>query len=663
MSPREVFWRLGNKCTDLKDAYAIRHGKFPTVQDAIGSENGQSFTPQFRLSLHSPDEDRHNCSQFNWSWAEHLLTKANLILENKLTYFHLQEHDHGDPIQWNRDHGSDIAAPLDLSMKIDYRDVQEAGDCKLVWEPNRHQHLVVLGRAYRVSGQRKYAEAVQEHFESWLDQCPYGYGMNWRSPMELSIRLVNWVWALDLTLESGIFNGEFRDRILHSVYLHLHDVTRKYSKGSSANNHLIGEAAGVFIATSYFSQLKNVKEWQKQSYEILCREIELQTFADGCNKELALEYQFFVLQFFLICGIVGKWCGKDFPQRYWDNLEKQLLFIGRLQEGGGSPIFYGDADDGYVLNLGDSHTDPRPLLGIGALLFHNSQLKAWAPEYSETLYWLFGASGYERFKAIDTFSVNKRIFSHQFPDSGFYMLQSGNRDCDDHISVLFDCGPLGFGAIAAHGHADALSFTLKAFNEDILVDPGTYDYFTYPELRRYFKSTIAHNTIEVDGVDQSVVLGLFLWGKRAESECLSWQPEQNGGLVKGQQNGYMRLKDPVLHYRTLHLDGDNRILRITDEIICKSKHTLRLPFHFAPNCILEQIDSTRYHFSGLNGSGSICLDPRVSIEIYKGNLNPPLGWCSNGYHRKQPSPTLLARVEINGNIKLSTSIILNDPLS
>ena len=659
MSPDEILWRIQGKGIDWIDGYRISRGKFPPLDEAISPMNRARWQPPFRVSdLKVGDCAGNHSSPEEQTWCNELISQADNIAEHKLSYFHLRDHDHGHPVQWNKDHDSNITAPMQLAQKIDYRDFNEAGDCKLVWEPNRHQHLVVLARAYRASGNQNYTEAIKEQIESWLDQCPYGYGMNWRSPMELSIRLINWVWAIDLTLESGIFSGAFRDQLFHSIYLHLREVTRKYSQGSSANNHLIGEAGGVFIATSYFPQLNNAKKWQNESFKILCREITLQTFEDGSNKELALEYQFFVIQFFLLCGLVGRWCGKDFPPQYWRNIEQQLLFIGRLQEGDGNPVFYGDADDGYVLNLGDSHTDPKPLLAAGALLFNNGQFKTWVPDYPQSLHWLFGAAGREQFASAATSEGDIPLLSHAFRDSGFYLLQDGRPNTNERISVLFDCGQLGFGAIAAHGHADALSFTLKAFGEDILIDPGTYDYFTYPEWREYFKSTLAHNTMEVDGQDQSVMRGLFLWGKRATARCLDWQQSDNGGLVKGEHDGYGRLQDPVMHRRTLLLDGKQRCLQIIDEVGAKGQHTIRLAFHFAPTCTLEQLDETEFRITGQNGCATLHLDKILSAKIFHGNLQPLIGWESNGYHQKQPCSTLVAGADICGDTTMSCSVTL-----
>lgn len=229
---------------------------------------------------------------------------------------------------------------------IDYRDFAVTGDCKFVWEPNRHHQLVVLGRAYRATGDVHYAAAIKEQLGSWLEQCPYGIGMNWRSPLELGVRLINWAWALDLVRDSGVLDEALRTRLLNSAYLHLWEISRKYSRGSSVNNHLVGEAAGVYIGSTYFHNLKHATRWRARSREILCEEILRQTYPDGCTREQALGYHMFVLQFFLLAGLVGRWSGEDFPPAYWERLEPMFAFVGAMSEGGRTLPMLGDCDDG-----------------------------------------------------------------------------------------------------------------------------------------------------------------------------------------------------------------------------------------------------------------------------------------------------------------------------
>jgi hypothetical protein len=500
-----------------------------------------------------------------------------------------------------------------------------------------------------VTGDMRYAEEVIAQLRAWWQSCPFGQGMNWRSPLELGIRLINWVWAIDLVRESGLITPAVHQELLPAVYLHLWEITRKYSQGSSANNHRVGEAAGVFIASQYFPALDPQGIWRQQSREILCEEVQVQTYPDGANREQAFGYHLFVLQFFLLSGLVARRANVDFPEAYWSQVNKMLYFIGALSEGGDKAPSYGDCDDGYVLDLGNGPEDAAGLLAVGAVLFHRSDFKAWARRFQQAAYWLLGPSAHAEFDALPLSSEAASLCSRAFPDSGHYLLQYGRAGAANHVSVFFDSGELGFQSIAAHGHADALSFTLRAFGRDILVDPGTYDYFRYPSWRIYFRSTRAHNTVAIDDMDQSEMLGLFLWGSRAQARCLVWEPSPQGGKVVGEHDGYTRLADPVVHRRTLELEGELRVFTIRDEIIAHGQHQVAVYFHLSEECVVTETASHRYEIS-VNGGGTVILtlDPRLVVQILIGSEEPIGGWISRGYHRKDVSTTLVGRSVCQG---------------
>ncbi len=203
-------------------------------------------------------------------WMQRLRLQAEPMLRGRLSFFDLHEHPLGMPVDWHRDHGSGRAAPRRYAPTIDYRDVRVTGDCKYVWEPNRHHHWVVLGRAYRATGDGRYARVIVDQLNGWLDACPFGFGMPWRSGLELGVRLINWVWALDLITPADVLAPVAWRRVLQAVDLHLWQILRTFSAGSSANNHLIGEAAGAFVAACYFPALKRSTEAAAISREILC---------------------------------------------------------------------------------------------------------------------------------------------------------------------------------------------------------------------------------------------------------------------------------------------------------------------------------------------------------------------------------------------------------
>jgi hypothetical protein len=660
MPPREMAWRVRSALQGAADQclLPLRQRRLPAR--ALEGRNGDAAAGQLQLVGAELGEWAASPPALEAGWCARLRAHADAIADHRLSFFDLENQHLGDPIDWNRDHAHGKAAPMRFAPWIDYRDFAVTGDCKFVWEPNRHHQLVVLGRAYRATGDVRYAGALKEQLGSWLDQCPYGIGMNWRSPLELGIRLINWVWALDLVRDSGVLDEALRVRLLNSAYLHLWEISRKYSQGSSANNHLVGEAAGVYIGSTYFHNLKHATRWRARSREILREEILRQTYPDGCTREQALGYHLFVLQFFLLAGLVGRWSGEDFPPAYWERLERMFAFVGALSEGGRTLPMFGDCDDGYVLDLGGERGDPRPWLAVGAALWGRADFKAWAGGWSEPALWLLGREGRDRFEAIPRPGM-PALASRAMSDAGYYLLQAGHCDNPDRISAVFDCGNLGFKTIAAHAHADALSLVLRVFGEDVLVDPGTYDYFTYPRWRDYFRSTRAHNTVVVDGQDQSEMLGPFMWGAKAAARCLGWEPTAAGGRVTGEHDGYARLPDPVIHRRTLELDGLKRELTVTDDILTRGRHDVEVYFHLAENCRMRQAAPSRYEVDVGPGRVTIELDPRLSVRTPCGSEDPIGGWVSRGYHRKTPTTTLVCRCTAVGNTSLVTRITIATP--
>ena len=372
MSPDEVAWRVRSAVGDYTDRLVLHRRQREKPLDRILSGDNGEARPGFHVPHVDPDEW---LSGEERQWLDRLVARADRAAGHRLSFFCLEDQHLGNPIDWHRDHRAGVAAPRTYAASIDYRDFRKTGDCKQVWEPNRLHQLVILGRAYRATGQRRYAEAVVEQTDHWIDENPFGIGMNWRSPMELGIRLINWVWAIDLVLDSGFLTEKFEARLINAVYRHVWEVARKFSRASSANNHLIGEAAGVYIATSYWRNLRNAKKWRRAGRDILIREIQRQTHKDGGNKEQAVGYHLFVLQFFLVAGLVAGWTGDDFPEAYWDTLEKMFEFIGVLSEAGESIPMLGDCDDGYVLDLGCKHHDFKAWLSVGAALFKRSDFR------------------------------------------------------------------------------------------------------------------------------------------------------------------------------------------------------------------------------------------------------------------------------------------------
>ena len=148
-----------------------------------------------------------DCSHFGKVWLNPLprgmdcglyRAAADRLLAGYYDIFALHNAQLGFPPQWNRDPKTGAEAPLVFGKTLDYRDERLVGDIKYLWEPNRHLHLTTLAQAYHLSGDMRYAHGVHLLLESWFDQCPYPFGVNWTSSLELAIRLVNWSFTWHL---------------------------------------------------------------------------------------------------------------------------------------------------------------------------------------------------------------------------------------------------------------------------------------------------------------------------------------------------------------------------------------------------------------------------------------------------------------------------------
>ncbi|PKF61444.1 heparinase [Psychromonas sp. psych-6C06] len=651
MSPKEIIWRV----TSLTDAFVergrVQFNLVPTEKYQPSYDPDANFVGGFEVFTGEVE-------QFQNEWKNELIKKSEMILDHKLSYFDLKEHDLETPINWHKDHSANIFSSLNHIVSVNYRDFANNGDCKLVWEPNRHHQLVVLGRAYKVTGDTKYAQGVIDQLTAWLDANPYGYGMNWRSPLELAIRLISWVWAIDLIKGSGLFAGDIKARLLNSVFLHCRDVDGKYSQGTSANNHLVGEAAGVYIAASYFDMLTDAPQWQARSKAVLEREIQAQSFADGCTKEHAFSYQFFVFQFYLFTALTGKWRKDDFSAQYWQTLSSISRFIAQVAEGGKHYPMLGDQDDGYVLDLGDHVHNINALCDISGYFYSDEIFNTGFKKSTESAFWLFSGRDTRLSPSVND---TKPLSSVAFKESGYYLLQAGSLAQGNQASVLFDCAELGYTAIAAHGHADALSFVMRINKNDLFVDTGTYDYFSHPQWRNHFRTTKAHNTLEVDGVDQSVMTGPFMWEQHAQANCIEWSPTNNGGTVFAEHSGYLRLSEPVNHQRAVQLDVEQKKIIISDHVLTSGTHDIALYFHLSEDCQNIELNEGVCTLKLGDDQIAIQLPMGMRTEVVTGQESndketPALGWLSRGYHQKVAISTLVLRTRVSADSKFETII-------
>jgi hypothetical protein len=575
------------------------------------------------------------------------LAAAERIAAGRFDVFALQDAALGSPPRWNRDPKTGVEAPLSFGMLLDYRNPRRVGDIKYLWELNRHLHIVTLAQAYALSGDARYFRVIRGHLESWFDDCPFGMGPNWSSALELAIRLINWsvAWQLLGGASSPLFQHDegarFRRRWLDAVYQHALFVHGHFSLYSSANNHLIGEAAGLFIAALTWSHWPRARAWLAEAEAILEREALLQNAPDGVNREQAVSYQQFELDLLLHPLLAARANGRKFSTAFESRIEAMLEYLASVMDTGGSIPMLGDSDDGLVVRLtqDDGCCKYRSLLATGAILFRRGDFKAKAGRLDDKTRWLFGEGADAAFERLDGTKAQlpvRRAFTH----GGYYILGCGF-ETENEIRLVADAGPLGYQTIAAHGHADALAFTLCVGGKEFLIDPGTYAFHTQGEWRRYFRGTAAHNTLRVDGLDQSQSGGNFMWLRKADARCTLWRPSDKRDVFEGWHDGYLRLADPVIHRRRITLEKAARRIVIEDILHMAGEHDIELFFHCSESCRVNPVPGG-YRISQGGHELSLRL-PQLAdgaTHVYVGSVAPICGWVSRRFDEKQPAATI-----------------------
>jgi hypothetical protein len=230
----------------------------------------------------------------------------------------------------------------------------------------------------------------------------------------------------------------------------------------------------------------------------------------------------------------------------------------------------------------------------------------------------------------------------RFADAGITILRTDAAESPE-IWCRCDGGPHGFLSIAAHAHADALSVELRCGGVDILADPGTYCYHGEPEWRKYFQSTIGHNTVEVDGQWQSLRGGAFLWLRHAQGRDLALADDETIVSWRAEHDGYARLRPSAGHNRSVRLDRRGRFIEITDEIKGDG-HDVRLAFHLGPDvqaALDDRVATLSWMAGPAKARATLTLPGGLRWSMHRGETDPVLGWYSAGLGHKVPAWTLL----------------------
>jgi hypothetical protein len=532
-------------------------------------------------------------------------------------------------------------------MRMNIGDASRVGDIKYLWEPSRHLWLVPLAQAFEATADTRYSDAAVSLLDSWLEQSPHPLGPHWSSSLEAGIRLINWsaAWhmlggdAADSPLRRT--HAAFLARWIDSIHWHLHFVSRNLSAHSSANNHLAGELAGLYVGLCTWPRWHALNALRPEIRKRIHREALLQNAPDGVNREQATSYQQFVLDFLLIAGLCARAEGEEFAPEYWGRLEAMCGFIAAIMDSGGHVPQIGDADDGVACGIFMAGADNfASLLATGGVLFNRGDLAVAARVLDAKTVWLLGAGSSARFDGLLR-EGRPLPLPLRFEHGGYAVL--GQDACGPReVRIVFDGGPLGYLGIAAHGHADALSMLLSVAGLPILVDPGTFSYLANPVWRQHLRSTAAHNTVEVDGLSQSESGGPFMWTRQTHARWVRYEAESSVQTVAAEHAGYALRGQALLHRRTLRFDSSRSEILVTDELLGSGAHDLCLRWQASDQVQVELVGH-RVRIDSPRATIRMELPADCMPGLVHATDADPTAWVSHHFEQRCPSVSIECR--------------------
>jgi len=492
----------------------------------------------------------------------------------------------GEWPDWSKDYRGGARAPLRFYGDVDYRDEREVGDSKYTWELNRHQFLAPWALDWARTRDESAAAAIAAVVLDWIRANPRYRGINWGSALELSLRLISWGLAFEVGAEAPIL-AEARPLVLQSVAEQAAYVRHTLSAHSSANNHLLGELVGLLAAGVFFPDARRTRQHADHAATVFVDEMRRQNFPDGVNREQAVYYHHYALEYLVTGMRLLERLGRGVPADLPALARRMLSFVDATTDEAGRPMPIGDADDGVVtgLNLATDVSPFESLLWTGWVLFGDEACGAHAARIAashgrppvvdqRTAYW-HGQPA----RALPPQATGNRRWV--FPEGGYVVSRS------EGITLVFRAGPFGYPSIAAHAHCDQLSVLLRLGQTTVLGDSGTGVYHTEDRWRRYFRGSSAHNTVRVDGLDQAEYAGPFLWRTHANGRLHVVREERDELDAVGTHDGYLRLPDPVTHERRVRLDRGESVW-IDDSLVGEAAHRFELFWNLGPGIRLAE---------------------------------------------------------------------------
>lgn len=533
------------------------------------------------------------------------------------------------PIDWYLDPVSGLRFPQDiphtewdlLKMRPGHADV------KLPWELARCQHWPVLGQAWRISGNTRYAVEMLLQLDDFMEANPVGIGINWTCTMDVALRALNWALGLAFVRKCP----DVDNAALFTAYRHLFDhgtfiFDNLENKYEVTSNHFLSNVVGLYYLATVFHDLPEAAVWNTFCRDALEREIEIQVLDDGADYESSIPYHRLVTELFLGAARLADFRHQPLSDSYRVRLKTMVGYMAAVLRPDGLMPQVGDADDGRLHIFSGYGTwrpqDARHLFGPAALtlneplwLKHTGSDGAW-----ETAWWGFDVA--------DVSFAENELSNHAtlFPEAGIAVSRNEGQ------FLLISNGMVGTKGFGNHKHNDQLGFELHMDGNPLIVDAGSYVYTSDPEARNLFRGTRYHNTLLIDDEEQNELRPewLFRLFENAHAEHRHFHADENTTEYHGRHVGYSRLPGgKVIHERRFRFLHGQRTLIISDIVDAEGTHDFCWHFHLASGITdsIQEADVCQFEASGQRYI-------LVSLDGLAAQMNDV--WHSPAYGVRQP---------------------------
>jgi len=682
MSGSEISCRISGAARRWQDQYAYRgramHRRRPTSDSVARGLARQAARLIPGSSLEQLQQLKSTSLRLFDELAGRAASRAAQIVNGRYAFLGFQADLTGN-IDWHKDPRSAYRWPRDFYASLDLYELPDGVDVKYVWELNRHQFLVELAHAWMFTRDARFAGRARELLLDWINCNPLYEGVNWTSALEAAVRGISWLWTLAGLAEwDGWQPGDF-PAIAQSLADHAQYLTGHLSFYSSPYNHLIGEAAGLFILGSWLDGVESASLWRMRGRDVLLEHGPRQFYRDGFCVEQATGYHFFTLGFLAHAVVAGQAAG-DPIEGLQPTLANAFRAAAAFMQPNGLWPAVGDVDSARAIPaIPENFWDFKSLYSLGTVLGNCRELAQVAQEPGAELYWLSGLEGVQKFidstaarqsdrpsaverpsqarlnapDADKTFSQASAADGRRvsvLSDAGYAIVRSGS--ASDADWVLLDGGPIADGLFAdatpstAHGHADALQVLLCLRGQPILCDSGIPFYFGSREWVDHFRSAAAHNTIEIEGRPVARHAGRLGWSHVCGSMHLGTNDTPHGPLVWGK----------------VELDSSNSMTRTVllipgrgvwiGDLVQTDQPRLVQWYWQVPQAAAMRICGLDGTTSALAGQDLVMTQwgpaGAVKLQANTGNASGPRGWQASAYGTRVAGCAIGSQQLVNG---------------